>query len=100
LTKFSALVVKQLATLGAVDERDLQDRFQLLDAGAECGLRHVTGFCGAAETAVIVKRRQCRRCRTDGTFIIEVSDHSGRKFSLDALQQNVYFTRPVVVGLN
>ena len=93
-------MVKQLATLGAVDERDLQDRFQLLDAGAECGLRHVTGFCGAAEMAVIVKRRQCRRCRTDGTFIIEVSDHSGRKFSLDALQQNVYFTRQVVVGLN
>jgi len=32
LPRFSALVVKQLATLGAVDERDLQDRFQLLDA--------------------------------------------------------------------
>jgi hypothetical protein len=48
--------------------------------------------------AVIVKRRQ-NAVDVDRTFIIEVSDHSGRKFSLDALQQNVYFTRSMVVGL-
>ena len=46
------------AALGAVDKCDLQHSFEFLDAGAQCRLRDVTSVCGAAEMAVIMKRRQ------------------------------------------